>query len=109
MNAGATLTEAEIRPDELIAGQKACFAEDVRRLMARHEDFVAVACPACAAEQATERFRKCGMVFMECGVCGTIYANPRPSPELLEHYYQQASPYQERSQLFGERGLFRTG
>jgi len=29
--------------------------------------------------------------------------------QLLEHYYQQASPYQERSQLFGERGLFRTG
>jgi len=29
--------------------------------------------------------------------------------QLLEHYYQEASPYQERSQLFGERGLFRTG
>jgi fructose-1,6-bisphosphatase I len=26
---------------------------------------------------------------------------------LLEHYYQEAHPYQERSQLFGNRGLFR--
>jgi fructose-1,6-bisphosphatase I len=29
--------------------------------------------------------------------------------ELLEHYYQQAHPYHERSALFGKRGLFRTG
>jgi fructose-1,6-bisphosphatase I len=29
--------------------------------------------------------------------------------ELLEHYYQQANPIEERSQLFGNRGLFRTG
>jgi fructose-1,6-bisphosphatase I len=26
---------------------------------------------------------------------------------LLEHYYREANPYQERSQLFGNRGLFR--
>jgi fructose-1,6-bisphosphatase I len=29
--------------------------------------------------------------------------------ELLEHYYQDAHPYRERSALFGNRGLFRTG
>jgi hypothetical protein len=29
--------------------------------------------------------------------------------ELLEHYYQDAHPYQERSALFGNRGLFRAG
>jgi fructose-1,6-bisphosphatase I len=33
----------------------------------------------------------------------------RKEVELLEHYYREAHPYQERSQLFGERGLFRTG
>ena len=27
---------------------------------------------------------------------------------LLEHYYREAHPYQERSQLFGNRGLFRS-
>lgn len=27
---------------------------------------------------------------------------------LLEHYYREANPYQERPQLFGNRGLFRT-
>lgn len=29
--------------------------------------------------------------------------------QLVEHYYREASPYRERSQLFGDRGLFRTG
>jgi len=29
--------------------------------------------------------------------------------DLLEHYYKEAHPYQERSALFGNRGLFRTG
>jgi fructose-1,6-bisphosphatase I len=28
---------------------------------------------------------------------------------LLNHYYDEVHPYQERSQLFGNRGLFRTG
>jgi fructose-1,6-bisphosphatase I len=28
---------------------------------------------------------------------------------LLEHYYRETRPYQERPPLFGERGLFRTG
>jgi fructose-1,6-bisphosphatase I len=28
---------------------------------------------------------------------------------LLKHYYEEVHPYQERSQLFGNRGLFRTG
>ena len=28
---------------------------------------------------------------------------------LLNHYYEEANPFHERSQLFGKRGLFRTG
>jgi fructose-1,6-bisphosphatase I len=28
---------------------------------------------------------------------------------LLNHYYEEANPYHERSQLFGKRGLFRSG
>jgi hypothetical protein len=28
---------------------------------------------------------------------------------LINHYYEEVDPFQERSQLFGNRGLFRTG
>lgn len=33
----------------------------------------------------------------------------RHEVELLDHYYKEVHPAQERSQLFGNRGLFRTG
>jgi len=33
----------------------------------------------------------------------------RHEVELLAHYYEEVHPLQERSQLFGNRGLFRTG
>ena len=33
----------------------------------------------------------------------------RHEVELLTHYYEEVHPLQERSQLFGNRGLFRTG
>jgi fructose-1,6-bisphosphatase len=33
----------------------------------------------------------------------------RKEVELLKHYYLEVHPAQERSQLFGNRGLFRTG
>ena len=33
----------------------------------------------------------------------------RTEVALVDHYYKEVHPYQERSQLFGERGLFRTG
>lgn len=32
----------------------------------------------------------------------------RQEVELVNHYYREVNPFQERSQLFGERGLFRT-
>jgi SAM-dependent methyltransferase len=93
MQDGATLTETEIRPDALMAGQQAAFAEDIRRLMARHDEFVTVGCPACDARAAAERFQKFGMVFVECERCRTLYANPRPSKPMLEHYYATSRNY----------------
>ena len=33
----------------------------------------------------------------------------RREVELVDHYYKEVHPLQERSQLFGSRGLFRTG
>jgi fructose-1,6-bisphosphatase I len=33
----------------------------------------------------------------------------RNEVRLLNHYYEEVHPYQERSQLFGKRGLFHTG
>lgn len=87
------LREADIRPDELRAGQEAAFAEDIRRLMARRNEFIRVGCPACDNDDATPRFRKFDMHFVECRRCRTIYANPRPTPALLAEYYTTSQNY----------------
>jgi SAM-dependent methyltransferase len=93
MHEGAVLTEADIRPDALMAGQEACFAQDIAALMARRDKFVRVTCPACGTDLATPRFTKFDMTFVACDVCGTIYANPRPAPVVLEHYYATSQNY----------------
>ena len=93
MHEGAVLTEADIRPDALMAGQEACFAQDIAALMARRDEFVRVTCPACGMDPATPRFTKFDMTFVACDDCGTIYANPRPGPTLLEHYYATSQNY----------------
>src|SRR5947209_4847539 len=44
---GAPLSEKELCPEELLAGQEAAYARDIARLQARRGEFVAVDCPAC--------------------------------------------------------------
>lgn len=88
------LIENEIRPEALMAEQARLFAEDTGRLMARRSEFVVVPCPACESNTYQPAFEKCRMTFVKCGKCETIYANPRPTPELLAYYYQNSKNYE---------------
>ncbi len=87
------LREDEIRPDRLRAEQQACFAADIRRLLARKREFVAVPCPACGADRFRPAFEKYEYGFLVCLECGTMYVNPRPTPEILERYYATSENY----------------
>jgi SAM-dependent methyltransferase len=87
------LTESEIRPDNLMEGQKRAFANDVRGLQERSGQFVDVACPACASRNPRSLFSKNGFAYVACGVCDTMYLNPRPSPEVLDWYYANSENY----------------
>lgn len=87
------LSENEIRPDALMAGQAERFANDVRRLRERSHEFVVVPCPACGSEQRALRFEKYGMRFVDCGECGTLYTCPRPAPAVLDWYYANSENY----------------
>jgi 2-polyprenyl-3-methyl-5-hydroxy-6-metoxy-1,4-benzoquinol methylase/ribosomal protein S27E len=88
------LTENEIRPEQLMAEQARLFAEDVDRLMQHRSLFVTVACPACETRQFTFVFEKCGMPFVRCTQCETLYANPRPTPEQMADYYRYSKNYE---------------
>ena len=93
MSAPTQLREDEIRPDRLRAGQQERFAADIRRLLERKRQFVPVACPACDASPFRNAFEKYEYSFVVCLECGTMYVNPRPTPEILEMYYATSENY----------------
>ncbi|WP_341702929.1 class I SAM-dependent methyltransferase [Ferrovibrio sp.] len=83
----------EIRPDIVMAGQQQAMHEDIAWLAARAKDFVEVACPACAADDAVPLYEKYGMQHRSCRSCGTQYVSPRPTAEMLGAFYAQSSNY----------------
>lgn len=86
-------TEGDIRPDELMQEQKRLYENDVRRLMQRSDGFVDVSCPACGDSSGDPALSKYGLRFLECARCGTVYTSPRPTPQILEDYYQRSENY----------------
>jgi SAM-dependent methyltransferase len=90
---GDKLSEHELCPDDLLAGQEAAFARDIARLHKRADEFVTVACPACGKTNQSKAFEKFGFSFQRCGECATIYMSPRPSPAVLADYYANSENY----------------
>jgi len=87
------MRESEIRPDELMKGQAEAFAADIRRLLAHKRKFVKVQCPACGVGKTHKAFEKYNLTYVNCLNCGTMYVNPRPTPEILEMYYSRSENY----------------
>lgn len=83
----------DIRPDALLEGQLKAEQHDIEWLEARRDGFVQVACPACGAENCTSLYAKKGMQQVVCIDCGTQYANPRPTVEILTDFYRNSENY----------------
>ena len=90
---GARLSENELCPEDLLAGQEEAFARDVARLRRRASEFVTVACPACSSVGRRRAFEKFGCTFNWCTECRTLYMSPRPSPAVMAGYYQHSENY----------------
>jgi 2-polyprenyl-3-methyl-5-hydroxy-6-metoxy-1,4-benzoquinol methylase len=90
---GAALSEHELCPDDLLAGQEEAFARDIARLQARRGEFIAVDCPACGGADRRVAFAKFGFDFASCVACATIYMTPRPSPAIMAAYYANSENY----------------
>jgi len=87
------LSEKELCPDELLAGQEEAFARDIERLKARRAEFVAVPCPACGEKDSVRAFEKFTFQYVTCRGCGTLYMSPRPSPHVMSDYYSDSENY----------------
>lgn len=87
------LTENDIRPHQLIAGQKIAALTDVGRLLTRCGEFVETGCPACDRRDPLPKYTKNGMHYVTCQHCDTLYVNPRPSAEVLDWFYRGSPNY----------------
>jgi 2-polyprenyl-3-methyl-5-hydroxy-6-metoxy-1,4-benzoquinol methylase len=87
------LSEKELCPDDLLAGQEAAFARDVERLKQRRAEFVSVSCPACGSDDAKPTMEKFTFSYGTCRRCGTLYMSPRPSPGIMAAYYANSENY----------------
>jgi 2-polyprenyl-3-methyl-5-hydroxy-6-metoxy-1,4-benzoquinol methylase/ribosomal protein S27E len=87
------LSEQELCPDKLLAGQEEAFARDIKRLQSKKTDFIAVNCPTCGHEDSPPVFSKFGFQYLQCPACQTIYMSPRPSPEVMASYYANSENY----------------
>lgn len=93
MPLNAVLRETDIRPESLMQGRAEALAGDIQRLLQYKDDFVDVPCPACGSEDASKAFEKCGLTYLLCSDCETMYISPRPTPEILENYYSTSESY----------------
>ena len=87
------LSESELCPPDLLAGQEEAFARDVARLRALAGEFVEVACPACGSRESAPALVKWGFAYRTCDACATLYMSPRPSPAVMASYYASSENY----------------
>ena len=76
-----------------MAEQKRLFQLDIRDLLKRKKEFVTVSCPACQLKKYKPEWRKYTLTFVTCAHCGTVFTNPRPTPEILDYYYRHSRNY----------------
>lgn len=92
-NPARPLREDDIRPQHLDVDKDAAYARDLQRLLDRGDEFVEVPCPACGARDGEQVYGKHTLCYLACGTCATVYISPRPSPAVLQDYYENSELY----------------
>ena len=73
--------------------KRAAVDADRAFLTARRGRWEHAACPACGGDSPVPFGEKLGFRYDGCGVCGTVYTNPRPSASLLGEFYAGSENY----------------
>jgi|GEM_PF-117811 len=92
-NTPPKLSEDELCPADLLAGQEAAFQADIDRLRTRSAEFVQVPCPACGSDAYEPALKKFGFPYVSCSRCRTLFLNPRPTPAIMADYYADSENY----------------
>jgi 2-polyprenyl-3-methyl-5-hydroxy-6-metoxy-1,4-benzoquinol methylase/ribosomal protein S27E len=84
------MKEDDIRPAELMLENQKLRKEDALELINKKSDFVTVSCPACDSDNYQDVFEKEGFNFVICKDCESYFINPRPTPNMLNSFYENS-------------------
>lgn len=83
------MKESDIRDAKVMDEYVRLLQKDVKRIF-DFTQFVEISCPACGGDKLKKEFDKHGFTYVSCANCGTLFANPRPTPEQLDRLYSQS-------------------
>jgi len=83
----------EIRPEELLHGQKMAYQEDVARYKNNQASFRNRNCPGCGSKSGTFFSLHEGFRFTRCAACFSVFMNPGPTEEIVADLYANSSNY----------------
>lgn len=84
------MKEEDIRPQDLFGRYLELARADAHDYFQDKGGFLEVACPACGTKESCPAFDKDGFAYVFCAACHSLYNSPRPTPEMIARYYQEA-------------------
>ena len=84
------IAESEIRPDSLYNEYRNILKEEIPVFFSDQSQFVKVDCPGCSAESDEQLFVKFGFQYCKCNSCGSVFASPRPTAEMLADFFKNS-------------------
>lgn len=84
------LPEGEIKPSLQVSEFRHKLEVEFRRFLGSGVDLQPCGCPGCGSDAAVPAFQKSGLNYIECTVCASVYASPRPGTEDIEAFYRKS-------------------
>lgn len=78
----------DIRPEHMMREIMDIGNDDIQEVLSKKDSFEKVPCPACGSEKYRFTFERKEFEYVTCDKCETLFINPRPSFEMLRHYYE---------------------
>lgn len=83
------MKEKDIRPEALLNRYLELSEQDAERCFGGDQR-EQIPCVACGGRDSIDEFSKHRFGYSSCNVCGTLYQNPRPTPQAFEAFYRNS-------------------
>jgi len=82
--------QSDFKPSELFKQYIQMLSSDIFHFLVDGQKLTETTCPACASASSVKAFERYRLTYRQCQACDTLYISPRPSDELINHFYMNA-------------------